>query len=70
MAYMAPEVPPIDDSIVLAISLKIEAMSIQTPGEEFFKALQMAESIMLEVVECRGILLQVIAWGLAYNLYP
>lgn len=59
-----------DDSIVLAISLKIETMSLRTPGEEFFKALQMAESTMLEVAEGRVILLQVIAWGFAYNLHP
>lgn len=32
-----------DDSIVLAISLKMETMSLETPGEYFLKALQMAK---------------------------
>lgn len=59
-----------DDSIVLAICLKIETMSLQTPGEEFFKSLQMAELTVLEFVEGRVILLQFIAWGSAYNLHP
>lgn len=59
-----------DDSIVLAISSKMETMSLRTPGEELFKALQIAKLTMLEFVEGRVIFLQVIAWGLAYNLHP
>lgn len=65
IAYMAPEVPPMDDSIVLDITLNIETMSMGPSDEVCNSAAQTANINKSEYANEKNI-----SFGLAYILRP